>query len=87
MTANHKEQIYQVMTFSACLFMERCKNLASLHFFLRACFIQGTKVPYPIFHSEFPSDYTVAGHTLTLVELGGEHQALCSLCMVVMVFS
>ena len=43
MTANHKEQIYQVMTFSACLFMERCKNLASLQFFLRACFIQGTE--------------------------------------------
>ena len=43
MTANHKEEIYQVMTFSACLFMERCKNLASLHFFLRACFIQRTE--------------------------------------------
>lgn len=42
-------------------------------------FYPENRVPYPIFHSEFPSDYTVAGHTLTLVDLGGEHQALCSM--------
>ena len=34
-TANHKKQTYKVNDFSAFLYMERCKNLGSLKFFLR----------------------------------------------------